>query len=158
MQFSEGTIGRVFALRLEHGEQMPDVLEQFCIDHDVKNGMAIMVGGADDGSRLVVGPEDGAALPVTPMVTTLMGTHEAGAVGTIFPNAEGRPVLHMHAACGREQSTITGCIRVGIQTWHILEIILIELNGLDMARLRDENTGFELLTRADCSSVTADRK
>ena len=146
MQFTQGQIGRVFALRLEHGEMMPDMLEQFCIDHDVKTGMAIMVGGADDGSRLVVGPEDGAALPVTPMVTALTGAHEAGAVGTIFPNAEGRPVLHMHAACGREQSTITGCIRVGIKTWHILEIILIELTGLDMARLKDDATGFELLT------------
>ena len=125
---------------------MPDVLEQFCIDHDVQTGMAIMVGGADDGSRLVVGPEDGTALPVTPMVTALIGAHEAGAVGTIFPNAEGKPVLHMHAACGREQTTITGCIRVGIKTWHILEIILVELTGLDMARLKDDATGFELLT------------
>jgi len=149
MQFTEGQFGRVFALRLEHGEPMPDVLEEFCIDHNVKTGMAIMVGGADDGSNLVVGPEDGDGIPVNPMVTALQGTHEAGAVGTIFPNADGKPVLQMHAACGREQSTITGCIRKGIKTWHILEIILIEMTGLDMARLKDDVTGFELLRRTE---------
>ena len=58
MHYSEGQIGRVFALRLEHGEQMPEVLEEFAAEQGVQAGLAIMVGGADDGSKLVVGPEE----------------------------------------------------------------------------------------------------
>jgi predicted DNA-binding protein with PD1-like motif len=145
MQHTEGAMGRVFALRLEHGEQMPQVLEQFAAEHGVTCGMAIMVGGADDGSRLVVGPEDGALLPAVPMVSALCGTHEVAAVGTLFPDEQGRPVLHMHAAAGRGQSTTCGCIRTGVDTWHILEVILIELTGMTASRRYDAKTGFSLL-------------
>ncbi len=145
MQYTEGTIGRIFAMRLEHGEELPGVIEAFAAEKGIASGFAIMVGGADDGSRLVVGPEDGAVLPAVPVLTALCGTHEVAAVGTLFPDGEGKPVLHMHAACGRKDSTITGCIREGIRTWHILEVILIEVTGLDAARLMDPETGFELL-------------
>jgi predicted DNA-binding protein with PD1-like motif len=145
MQHSEGQIGRVFALRLEHGERMPEVLETFAAEKGIRSGLAIMVGGADDGSKLVVGPEDGNVLPAAPMVTALSGAHEVAAVGTLFPDEEEKPVLHMHAACGRERDTITGCIRAGVNTWHVLEVILIEVTGLEAARLPDAKTGFHLL-------------
>ena len=141
MQYTEGRIGRVFALRLEHKERLPEVLETFAAEKGVYSGLVIMVGGVDEGSRLVVGPEDGA----------LRGTHEVAAVGTLFPaepetpGEPGKPALHMHAACGREDSTTTGCIREGISTWQILEIILIEVTGLNAARVSDPVTGFQLL-------------
>lgn len=145
MQYTEGQIGRVFAIRLEHGDPMPASLEDFAREHGVSSGMAIMVGGAADASRFVVGPEDSAALPPVPMVTALSGAHEVAAVGTLFPNEQGQPVLHMHAAFGRGEEVRAGCIRAGIVTWHILEIILIEILGLDALRVYDETTGFGLL-------------
>ena len=146
MQFSQGQVGRVFVLRLEHGERMPDTLENFAIDQKVNCGVAFMVGGAEDGSKFVVGPEDGNVLPPVPMVTALVGAHEAAAVGTLFPNEAGKPILHMHAAFGRGEEVRSGCIRAGIVTWHVLEIVLIELIGLDVKRVYDEKTGFGLLT------------
>lgn len=145
MQYTQGQMGRVFAVRLEHGDPMPQTLEQFCEDHKVMSGLAVMVGGADDGSKLVTGPEDGNVMPPVPMVSALAGVHEVAAVGLIFASAEGKPVLHMHAASGRKESTITGCIRAGIVTWHVLEVMLIEITGLDAIRLPDEMTGFNLL-------------
>ncbi len=145
MQYSEGRIGRVFAIRLEHGERMPDTLEAFAAEKGVRSGMAIMVGGADEGSRFVVGPEDGHTMPPVPMVNALSGVHEVAAVGTLFPDEEGRPVLHMHAAFGRGDQTQSGCIREGIVTWQVLEIVLIETVGVDAARVPDAETGFRLL-------------
>jgi predicted DNA-binding protein with PD1-like motif len=145
MQYTQGQLGRIFALRLEHGDLMPKTLEDFCLEQGVESGMAIMVGGADDGSKLVVGPEDGNAMPAVPMVTTLSGVHEVAAVGLVFAGPEGKPALHMHAASGRNESTITGCIRAGMVTWHVLEVMLIEIKGLDAIRLPDEITGFNLL-------------
>jgi predicted DNA-binding protein with PD1-like motif len=145
MQYTEGQIGRVFAIRLEHGERMPEALEQFAADKGVQSGMAVMVGGADEGSRFVVGPEDGHTMPPVPMVNTLSGVHEVAAVGTLFPDDQGAPRLHMHAAFGRGEGTQSGCIREGIVTWQVLEIILIEVSGLDAARLPDAETGFSLL-------------
>jgi predicted DNA-binding protein with PD1-like motif len=145
MQYTEGQLDRIFALRLEDGEPMPQTLETFLTDQGITHGLAFMVGGADDGSKLVVGPEDGRALPVNPMVTALIGAHEILGVGTIFPDETGQPVLHMHGACGRNDSTITGCIRAGIKTWHILEIIVLEITGLSAVRRPDAATGFHLL-------------
>lgn len=150
MQYSEGSVGRVFTLRLEHGERMPDTLERFLVEQGVDCAVAVMVGGAESGSRFVVGPEDGEARPPVPMVNVLAGAHEAAAVGTIFPDESGKPVLHMHAAFGRGDDTRSGCIRAGIVTWLILEIIVIEIVGLSAVRLRDPETGFGLLElRAD---------
>ena len=148
MQYSEGRIGRVFAIRLEHGDPMPRALEEFAAEKGVLSGMAIMVGGVDDGSRLVVGPEDGNVLPPVPVEAALSGVHEVAAVGTLFPDEGGKPSLHMHSACGRGERTTTGCIRAGIVTWHVLEVILIEITGLDATRVFDAATGFKLLRMA----------
>jgi predicted DNA-binding protein with PD1-like motif len=145
MQCTEGAVGRVFAIRLEHGEPMPESLERLALERGVRCGLAIMVGGAEGGSRLVVGPQDGEATPVVPMVGVLSGVHEVAAVGTLFPDEAGRPVLHMHAAFGRGDRTLSGCIREGIVTWQVLEIILLELVGLNASRVPDEATGFRLL-------------
>jgi len=145
MQYSEGQIGRVFAIRLEHGERMPEALEQFAADKGVQSGLAIMVGGADEGSRFVVGPEDGQTMPPVPMVNMLSGVHEVAAVGTLFPDEQGQPRLHMHAAFGRGEQTRSGCIREGIVTWQVLEIILLEITDLNAARRPDAGTGFSLL-------------
>lgn len=145
MQYTQGQLGRVFALRLEHGDPMPATLENFCREHGIASGLAVMVGGADDGSRLVVGPEDGNVMPAVPMVTALAGVHEVAGVGLIFAGEDGQPALHMHAASGRGEHTITGCIRAGISTWHVLEVMIVEVTGLEAARLPDALTGFNLL-------------
>lgn len=145
MQYSEGTLGRVFALRLHQGEPMPETLETFALDKGITHALALMVGGVDAGSRLVVGPEDGSARPVNPMVATVPGVCEAAGVGLIFPDETGRPMLHMHAACGRGDQTLTGCIRAGVVTWQVLELVVVELTGLRAARIPDAATGFRLL-------------
>jgi predicted DNA-binding protein with PD1-like motif len=57
MQYTEGTIGRVFILRLEDGEVLNDTIEAFARDHDVDRALVAYLGGSADGSRVVVGPE-----------------------------------------------------------------------------------------------------
>ena len=124
---------------------MPDTLEAFLQEQGITCAQVVMVGGADTGSKYVVGPEDGAARPPVPMVNALTGVHEAAGVGTVFPDESGRPVLHMHAAFGRGDETRSGCIRAGIVAWVILELIVLEIVGLDAIRVKDHETGFGLL-------------
>jgi predicted DNA-binding protein with PD1-like motif len=71
--------------------------------------------------------------------------HEVVGTGTIFPDAKGAPILHVHLACGRSQETITGCIRTGVKTWHVLEVIMTELLDSTARRLPDAASGFDLL-------------
>lgn len=145
MKFSQARQGRVFVIRLEDGDILHEAIEVFASEHDIRAASLIAVGGADDHSRLVVGPEVDRADPPIPMEHMLNHVHELAGVGTLFPDANGNPVLHMHAACGRNDQAVVGCVRRGVRVWHVLEVILYELTDTRAARLPDAATGFELL-------------
>jgi predicted DNA-binding protein with PD1-like motif len=145
MRYSEAKQGRVFVIRLEDKEIIHETLEAFAANKGIQAALLIAMGGADTGSRLVVGPVEGEAKPVVPMEYMLKDVHEIVGTGTIFPDESGRPVLHMHIACGREGSTITGCVRSGVKTWKVAEVVLIELLDCTGVRKREEATGFKLL-------------
>ena len=145
MKFSQARQGRIFVLRLEDGEIVHEVIERFAAEQSIRASALIAVGGADSGSRLVVGPEEGRSTPITPMELLLDNVHEVVGTGTLFPDEEGHPQIHMHFALGRGNQTVTGCIRKGVKVWHILEVIMWEL--LDTAAHRKVNAvlGFKLL-------------
>jgi predicted DNA-binding protein with PD1-like motif len=145
MKYSEGKVGRIFVIKLEDGDRLPGAIESFAEKHRVSRGMCILVGGIAGGGHIVVGPEDGETMPPAPMLFKLTGVHEIAAVGTIFPNEKGRPVLHMHAALGRKGTTRAGCIRPGIDVWKTGEVILLEIADNRSRRKKDPRTGFELL-------------
>jgi len=145
MKFSQAKQGRVFVIRLEDGDIVHEELERFAREHSIRAATVIAVGGADTGSRLVVGPEKARETPIRPLEHVLENVHEISGVGTIFPDETGHPVLHMHMACGRKGKTATGCVRSGVKTWQVMEIILLELVDTRGVRLPDPATGFKLL-------------
>jgi predicted DNA-binding protein with PD1-like motif len=145
MRYSTAQMGRIFVIRLEDGEVLHETIERFAAEQGIGAAALIAVGGADEGSTLVVGPEEGRALPVNPMTHILPNVHEIAGTGTLFPDEEGQPVLHMHLACGREGSTVTGCVRTGVKIWQIGEIVLFELTDSAAVRKIDPELGFKLL-------------
>ena len=146
MKFAEAKLGRVFVIKLHDGDHLPDVLEIFALENKVSSAICFFLGGVKDKGRVVTGPKDPEARPVEPMVRLLNGVHEVCGVGTIFKNEEGKPKLHMHAAFGRDEDTITGCVRMGIDVWQIGEVILLELTHTTAHKVKDKETGFEFLT------------
>lgn len=145
MKFSQAKEGRVFVIRLEDDEVIHETLERFATDHHIVAGSVTIVGAADKGSKLVVGPEKREAMPPNPMEYTLSEVHEITGVGTIFPNENGRPILHMHIVCGRERDSVAGCVRKGVRIWKTAEVIISEIVGTNARREVDSATGFELL-------------
>ena len=145
MQYSEAKNGRVFIIRLEDGDILHESIEQFAREQNIRSAALIVLGGADAGSRLVVGPKDGRSNPIEPMLTSLHGVHEISGTGTLFPNEKGEPVLHMHIASGRDTETITGCVRQGVKVWHVMEVILWELLDSTAVRRKESASGFELM-------------
>ena len=145
MKYSEGKVGRIFVIRLEDGDRMPDAIESFAEKNNVLRGMCILVGGIKDGGNIVVGPKNGDSLPPQPVTFPIKGVHEIAGVGTVFPDDEGNPKLHMHASLGREGKSSTGCIRPGIEVWKVGEIVLLEIKENPARRKKDFQTGFELL-------------
>lgn len=145
MIYSEAQQGRTFIIRLEDGDIVHESIEAFAAEQGIDRAALIVLGGADRESTLVVGPESSRANPVIPMTHELYDTHEVTGTGTIFPDSTGKPILHMHMACGREENTVTGCVREGVKVWHVMEIILFELTGCTASRQPDPATGFSLL-------------
>lgn len=145
MKYSQAQLGRVFIIRLEDGDIMDQEIKKIAKVEKVKAATLIAVGGVDKDSCLIVGPEDGRSKKIIPKSIVLDNVHELTATGTLFPDADGEPIVHMHAACGRNNQTITGCIREGVKTWHVLEVIMTELINTDAKRLKDIATGFKLL-------------
>ena len=144
MKACEGQIGRVFVIRLEDGDVVPECIERFAQENRVFVGQAILVGGIDAGD-IVVGPRRSEERLPTPMLLPIDGAHEAVGVGVLDPGEAGKSTLHIHAALGRAGQTISGCLRQGVTTWLVGEVILYEILSTDVMRIKDEQSGFELL-------------
>ncbi|MDW7739665.1 MAG: DNA-binding protein [Bacillota bacterium] len=144
MKSAEGNIGRIFMIRLEDGDIIPDCLEDFASKNNIKTGMVTLIGGMGKGN-IVTGPRDGKQVPPEPIITPLEGVHEVLASGIIAPDGSGKPVLHIHGALGRDGRMLGGCLRPGLSTWLVGEVIVTEILGLSSKRLPDAKSGFSLL-------------
>ncbi len=145
MQFSEGRVGRVFVVRLEDGEKVPDAIESFALQKGLERALVILLGGVQDGSRIVVGPDAAHLEAIVPLTYALTGIQEIAGVGSLFPGEAGKPVLHLHAAVGREGGASVGCARAGLTVWLVGEVILLEIVGSAARREKDPKSGMELL-------------
>ena len=144
MKAVEGHTGRVFVIRLEDGDTVPDSIERFAEENEVSVGQVILVGGIGEG-EVVVGPRRSRERPPEPMLLPVDGAHEVAGVGVLAPGEDGRPILHIHASLGRAGKTTTGCLRPGVKTWLVAEAILFEVLDARVVRLMDKDSGFELL-------------
>ena len=145
MKFSECKPGRIFVLCLENGDIVHQEIEQFAKIQSIEAASLIILGGAAKGSKLITGPKQENEMPVSTLEVVLDDVHEIAGAGTLFPDQQGNPVLHLHMACGRQSSTKTGCIRRGVRVWHIMEVILFELLESKGKRVFDPDTGFTIL-------------
>ena len=88
MKASEGRIGRVFVIRLEDGDVVPDCIERFAEEQGISVGQAILVGGIGSG-EVVVGPRRSEESPPQPMLLPIDDAHEVVGVGVLAPNEAG---------------------------------------------------------------------
>ncbi len=144
MKAREGHSGRVFVLRLEDGDIVPDCIEQFAGENDVTVAHVVLIGGIG-GGQIVVGPRQADARPIEPMLLPIDGAHEVAGVGVLVPGDDGKPMLHIHAALGRSGGTMTGCLRPGVSTWLVGEAIVYEILGTNARRVLDPKSNFPLL-------------
>ena len=79
MKTSEGKVGRVFVVRLEDGDRLPDALENLAAEKGICAASVILLGGIRRGT-IVVGPET-PEVPPKPMTESFQDVHEIAAVG-----------------------------------------------------------------------------
>ena len=144
MKVSEGRIGRVFVIRLEDGDILPECVEKFAEEKGISVGQVVLVGGIGSG-EVVVGPRRSDEMPPEPVLLPIDGAHEVAGVGVLAPDEEGKPVLHIHGALGRSGKTLTGCLRPGVTTWLVAEAVIYEILDVKATRIYDTASEFKLL-------------
>ena len=104
---------------------------------------AVLITGGFRKASVVVGPKQEEP-KIIGNFKDFTGPGEVLGVGTIYCDDEG-PKMHLHSAIGKEDQVMVGCPRGGAKTFLILEVTIIEIEGINAARKLDEKTGFKLL-------------
>lgn len=143
MEYTQGTLGRVFVARLHEGDSLYDAVHAIAEREDL-HAAAVMAVGGMRRAKVVTGPEDPAATKIVPHFEEFDDAREIVGFGTLF-RQEGAPALHFHAGIGRGDSALVGCPRGGMSVFLIQEVVILELLGLDAAREFDPAYGVHLL-------------
>jgi predicted DNA-binding protein with PD1-like motif len=141
MQYAQGRWGRVFMVRIDHGEDLLLSLSQFVTEHEISHGLIHLLGALRDG-RMVTGPRH-LVLPPDPHYETFDGGFELFGTATIYPSDQG-PRIHVHASVGRCAVAMTGCLRERAMTYIIVEAVVMEIKGLSAYMRHDARTGLSL--------------
>lgn len=145
MHYTQGTLGRVFVARLGDGESIYEAVEEIARKESIEAAAVLAVGGMRSG-KVVTGPENPTG-KVIPHYEEFDEPHELVGVGTLF-RQEGEPSLHFHAGMGRRETAMVGCPRAGMSVYLVLEVVIIELLGIDARREMDPDFGVHLLSLA----------
>ena len=142
MQYKVGKTGRVVAARLFEGEDLYRSVESIAEKENISCACVLITGGFRHAD-VVVGPR--AEKPrVVGDFKQFCGPGEVLGVGTIYCDDQG-PKLHIHTAIGKRDQILVGCPRGGAATFLILEVTIIEIDGILAKRKLDENSGVNLL-------------
>jgi predicted DNA-binding protein with PD1-like motif len=149
MKAIEGGIGRVFVLRLEHDDPLPQCIEEFAAEKKIRLAQVVFHGGLYKGN-LVAGPLKTEDPKPVPIVLPVSEAHETFASGLIAPDESGKPVLHMHGSLGRAGHTLSGCFQKGVMVWLVGEAVVYEILSESVAaRVLNEKAGLKLLEIPD---------
>lgn len=146
MEYRVGKIGRSVVVRLCDGDDVYTSIEGIARKENIRSAMVIAVGGVRK-AKVVVGPKnpDG---KIEPVFRDFDDAREILGTGTIFWDDEG-PKMHIHMGFGRGDSVLVGCPRGGASTFCVLEIVIIEIEGINAERTLDPNLGLKLLAFGD---------
>ena len=142
MEYSVGRTGRIIAARLFEGEDIYECIENTAEKEGIKCAAVLITGGIRK-AKVVVGPKTETP-KIVPDFCSFTGPGEALGVGTLYLR-DGKPSLHLHASIGKNGQFITGCPRGGAEVFLVLEVTIIEIEGVDAARQLDPQTGINLL-------------
>jgi predicted DNA-binding protein with PD1-like motif len=142
MKYKVGRPGRVVVARFEDGEDVLDSIIAIAKNENIRSAIFHLVGGIKKGS-VVVGPED-EDMPPKPLWREILESHEAVGAGTIFWQGD-EPKVHFHGAFGKKDMVRVGCLRGASETFLVLEVVIVEIEGIDAKREVDQVSGLALL-------------
>ncbi len=143
MKYSQGHLGRVLVIKIEHGDDLLNELRQLAIKEKLSAAVLFLIGALKKAS-LVAGPQED-IIPPSPVWNSFDNAHEMVGIGTLFLDQDQQPVIHLHAAAGRADDCRTGCIRGDAEAYLVVEVIIMEILGSGAIRKPDAVTGMDML-------------
>lgn len=143
MEYRVGQIGRVFTVRMDHGEDLLESLKTLAAKENIQAATFVLLGAIESGN-LVIGPKKNER-PPNKMWTSFEEAHEIVGVGNLF-REKGEPVVHLHAGLGRAEDGRIGCVRKENQVFMVIEAFVFELTGFVAERVWDDVEGYAPIT------------
>ena len=142
MEYTKGTIGRVFLLKFKDDDILIDELSKFAKKEKIRAATLTFIGALKKGD-LVTGPKK-PVIPPEPNWVSFKDAWEVMGIGTIFTNKTG-PQIHVHSAMGKKLNTLIGCVRKKSKVFLVIEAVVYELKGVKATKDIDPKTGLNLL-------------
>ncbi|WP_406660730.1 PPC domain-containing DNA-binding protein [Methanolobus sp. ZRKC3] len=143
MEYTKGSIGRVFTVRMDHGDDILHELEYLAKLENIRSAMFVLLGAIKE-ANLVVGPKEN-FVPPNPMWERVRDVNEVIGVGNIFLE-DGTPKIHLHSAAGRGNESRVGCLRNESEVFMVVEVFIMEIEGISATRSFDKDKGFAPIT------------
>lgn len=142
MEYSVGRVGRVIVARLFEGEDLHACIDKIAREAEIRCATVLITGGFRSAA-VVVGPEQEHP-QIVPRFRAFTGPGEVLGVGTLYWDDAG-PRLHIHTAIGKDGENLVGCPRRDTRTFLILEVTILEIDGIEGERQFDPASGMKLL-------------
>lgn len=139
MEYAKGKIGRVFTVRVDHGDDLILELIKIAELEHIKSAVFVLLGALKE-AKLVTGPKENLT-PPKPVWSGFEDAHEILGIGDIFLK-DGKPKIHLHAGAGRGETTKLGCLRGESEVFMVVEAFVFELDGISARRVTDNEQGF----------------
>lgn len=140
MKVTEGKIGRVFVLRFDDGDVVPECIEKFAADAGIAAAHVSFSGGLT-GGEIAAGTDSPYAVPFHPCAVKVAESRSAAFTGILAIDAVGTPHLTLAGALGYKDGTFAGNIGAGAKVWLSAEAVVYEIVSADCRRELDESTG-----------------
>lgn len=133
MEYQAGSVGRVFYIRLDDGDDVHRCIRELVVREGVLCAWFQVFGGLKSAG-VVTGPKE-------PVWASVADAREILGVGSVFREGE-TPLIHLHAAMGHHGETLTGCVRKDTTVYLVIEVLLMEVVGLTVTRPWSAERGF----------------
>ena len=132
--FSTDKIGRVFILSLEPGDYVLESIKELVRKEDVKDAIVLSAIGTLDEYRIHYVLTTGFP-PKNKFEHWRDKPLELAHIGGII--ADGDP--HLHVIVSDSEKAYAGHLEEGCRVLYLADIAIIEVKGLNLKRIRDEN-------------------
>lgn len=132
--FSTDKIGRVFILSLEPGDKILESINHLIREENIKEAIVISAIGTIDEYRIHYVLTTGFP-PQNKFEHWEDKPLELAHIGGVI--ADGKP--HLHVIVSDSEKAYAGHLEEGCRVLYLAEIVIIEVKGLNLKRVRDEN-------------------